>query len=209
MPASPRPPFGKTKRAVIRLPTSVHDDRIRCSRSPDSAFNFPRITHLRIPANVNARRSATTFLGEFPPIGFATGARVLPVTSCSKSTAILPVERVGGVLCRPRRCGKRASTAVHSAASVSCAFSMPPARSIGRPRRDWRRAGSGLASLRGCRPAWDAHVVSRVRVFGARCVRRSDRPCNSMRCASWSRRSQMASAWLASPMTACQSVTGN
>ena len=30
-----------------------------------------------------------------------------------------------------------------------------------------------------------------------------------MRCASWSRRSQMASAWLGSPMTACQSVTGN
>ena len=26
-------------------------------------------------------------------------------------------------------------------------------RSIGRPRRDWRRAGPGLASLRGCRPA--------------------------------------------------------
>ena len=102
---------------------------------------------------MNARRSAATLVGQFSPIGFATGARVLPVTSCSKSTTILPVERVGGVLCRPRRCGKRASTPVHSAASVSCAFSIPPARSIGRPRRDWRRAGPGLASLRGCRPA--------------------------------------------------------
>ena len=88
------------------------------------------------------------------------------MTSCSKSTTILPVERVGGVLCRPRRCGKRASTPVHSAASVSCAFSMPPARSIGRPRRDWRRAGPGLASLPGCRPALGCS--SRLRRAGLR-----------------------------------------
>ena len=84
-------------------------------------------------------------VGRFPPIGFATGARVLLVKSCSKSTTILPVERVGGVLRRPRRCGKRTSTPMHSATSVSCAFSIPPARSIGRPRRDWRRAGPGDA----------------------------------------------------------------
>ena len=62
---------------------------------------------------------------------------------------------------------------------------------------------------RGAGRRWDAHVVSDVRVFGARCVRRIERRFISMRCASWSRRSQMASAWLESPMTACQSVTGN
>ena len=119
----------------------------------DSAY-FAEVEHrfrgsgTRIPAKWNARRSAATLVGQCPPIGFATGARVLPVTSCSKSTTILPVERVGGVLCRPRRCGKRASTAVHSAASVSCAFSIPPARSIGRPRRGLaaRGTGSGLAA---------------------------------------------------------------
>ena len=65
---------------------------------------------------------------------------MLPVASCSKSTTILPVGRVGGVLCRPSRGGKRASTRVQSTASVSCAFSMPPARSIGRP------APAGLAA---------------------------------------------------------------
>ena len=75
------------------------------------------------------RRCAVSVL----PIGFATGARDAIRDSCSKSTTILPVERMGGVLCRPRRCGKRASTPVHSGASVSCAFSIPPVRSIGRP----------------------------------------------------------------------------
>ena len=37
--ASPSP--RRTKRAPIRLPTSVHRDRISCSTSPDPAFNFP------------------------------------------------------------------------------------------------------------------------------------------------------------------------
>ena len=55
----------------------------------------------------------------------------------------------------------------------------------------------------------DRHVVSFRRLAGASCVRRIERPLSSMRCASWSRRSQMASAWLGSPMTACQSVTGS
>ena len=68
------------------------------------------------------------------------GARDATVASCSKSTTILPVGRVGGVLCRPSRGGKRASTRVQSTASVSCAFSMPRARSIGRP------APAGLAA---------------------------------------------------------------
>ena len=35
------PSFRKAKRAVIRLPTSVHDDRNGCSTSPDSVFNIP------------------------------------------------------------------------------------------------------------------------------------------------------------------------
>ena len=54
-----------------------------------------------------------------------------------------------------------------------------------------------------------AHLVSPARVFGVRCVRRIEWPLSSMRCASWSSRSQIASAWLGSPMTACQSVTSN
>ena len=102
----------------------------------------------RIPAKWNARRSAATFLGQFPPIGSQPAHEIQAVTSCSKST-ILPVGRVGGVLCRPRRGGKRASTRVQSAASVSCAFSMPPVRSIGRPAPAGlaaRGAGSGLAA---------------------------------------------------------------
>ena len=38
------------------------------------------------------------------------------------------------------------------------------------------------------------HVVSFGRLFGASCVRRIEAPLSSMRCASWSRRSPMASA---------------
>ena len=87
--------------------------------------------------------------------------------------------------------GKRASTRVQSAASVSCAFSMPPVRSIGRPAPVGlavRGTGSGLAV--GVQAGvCDAYVVSDVRVFGARCVRRIERRFISMRCASWSRRS--------------------
>ena len=52
------------------------------------------------------------------------------------------------------------------------------------------------------------HVVFFGRLAGASCVRRIEWPLSSMRCASWSKRSQIASAWLGSPMTACQSVTG-
>ena len=41
VPTSPCPPFGKAKRAVIRLPTSVHDDRICCSTSPHWGVQDP------------------------------------------------------------------------------------------------------------------------------------------------------------------------
>ena len=41
LPTSPCPPFGKAKRAVIRLPTSVHDDRICCSTSPHWSVQDP------------------------------------------------------------------------------------------------------------------------------------------------------------------------
>ena len=40
---------------------------------------------------------------------------------------------------------------------------------------------------RGAGRRWDADVVSGVRVFGARCVRRIELKDRSMRCASWSR----------------------
>ena len=41
VPTSPCPLFGKAKRAVIRLPTSVHDDRICCSTSPHWGVQDP------------------------------------------------------------------------------------------------------------------------------------------------------------------------
>ena len=91
------------------------------------------------------RRSSASFR----PSVSQPAHEIQAVTSCSKSITILPVGRVGGVLCRPRRGGKRASTRVQSAASVSCAFSMPPVRSIGRPAPAGlaaRGTGSGLAA---------------------------------------------------------------
>ena len=69
MPASPRPPVERAKACWIRLPTSVHDDRNRCSTSrnrrstspetgvqlpPKSVFNFPRKTHWKHAARHRA-----------------------------------------------------------------------------------------------------------------------------------------------------------
>ena len=55
------------------------------------------------------------------------------------------------------------------------------------------QAARARRERRGCRRR-DAHVVSFWPLAGASCVRRIERPFRSMRCASWSRRSQMASA---------------
>ena len=74
MPASPRPPVKRAKRAAVRLPTSVHDPRNRCSTSsgfdvplpgfrvplpgidiplpPESAFHFVRITQAICPSSL-------------------------------------------------------------------------------------------------------------------------------------------------------------
>ena len=102
----------------------------------------------------------------------------------------------GGLRRHPRRRGRRRARG-HSGpgarprgAGASGDFGRNPVRSVRVPPR---RRGGGRR--------WDAHVVSVVRAFGARCVRRIERPFSSMRWASWSRRWQMASAWLASPMT--------
>ena len=51
------PPFGKAKRAVIRLPTSVHDDRICCSTS--------RIAHLYGDPTLSVSRCPTGRRQEF------------------------------------------------------------------------------------------------------------------------------------------------
>ena len=72
----------------------------------------------------------------------------------------------------------------------------------------WRGCEGSGSSRSGSRRS-RAHAVSFLRLPGASCVRRIERPFSSMRCASWSRRSQIASAWFGSPMTACQSVTGS
>ena len=46
VPASLRPPLGKAKRAAVRLPTSVHDPRSRCSTS--SGIDVP-LPGIRVP----------------------------------------------------------------------------------------------------------------------------------------------------------------
>ena len=99
------------------------------------------------------------------------------------------------------------------------AFSMPAAGSTGlRPRKRPRR----LSEIRRSRSrSYDRtsdfkssersdvdHGLAFGVVFGAAFVFRIERPLSSMRWALWSRRSQMASAWLGSPITPCQSLTG-
>ena len=134
-----------------RRPGGGSDNRATSSGSPPNRSlarfrSVPAAADTRFTRNVPADR---TLAGGvlLPHSARSVGAvspcpahEMLPVASCSKSTTILPVGRVGGVLCRPSRGGKRASTRVQSTASVSCAFSMPPARSIGRP------APAGLAA---------------------------------------------------------------
>ena len=56
---------------------------------------------------------------------------------------------------------------------------------------------------------WDADVVSDVRVFGARCVRRIELKDRSMRCASWSRPVAWRRLGWRRRWTASWSVTGN
>ena len=53
------------------------------------------------------------------------------------------------------------------------------------------------------------HASGLAVVFGAAFVRRIEGPVSSRRWASCSSRSQIASAWLGSPMPACQSVAGS
>ena len=99
-------------------------------------------------------------------------------------------------------------------ATVATVEATPREHTIG-PSNSAR--GAETSSLQACfrpvsigkSPGNQIHVVFGVRVVGASCVRRMERPLSSMRWASWSRRSQMASAWLGSPMTVCQSVTGS
>ena len=92
----------------------------------------------------------------------------------------------GRRLRRPRGCGKRAATMTQLLRVYRTRFPYP--------RRD-PHAGRTRGDGRGCRRSMDdAHVVCRVRVFGASCVRRIERPLSSMRWASWSRRPGMASA---------------
>ena len=120
----------------VRRPIDHWLDSGRSPRPPTPASPATSPPTGRWPGGVLLPHSARS-VGAVSP---CPAHEMLPVASCSKSTTILPVGRVGGVLCRPSRGGKRASTRVQSTASVSCAFSMPPARSIGRP------APAGLAA---------------------------------------------------------------
>ena len=82
-----------------------------------------------------------------------------------------------------KRCGKRAQATVALCRTHLARFPCPVAihRPVGAEGLVARAAGLQA----------DAHVDG---VFGASCVRRIERPLSSMRCASRSRRSQMASA---------------
>ena len=55
-----RPPLGKAKRAAVRLPTSVHDPRSRCSTSSGIDVPLPGIRDLRgvstVRAGIDVRR---------------------------------------------------------------------------------------------------------------------------------------------------------
>ena len=98
-------------------------------------------------------------------------------------TTRMRVEGVGGVLCRPRTCGKRVSTTMQWLRSVSHAFSIGPARST---RRSDPTGRTHVSPAR-----WTMLMSSSAFGLSARpCVRRMERPLSSMRWASWSRRSQ-------------------
>ena len=139
-------------------------------------------------------------VGQLPPIGVVASGRISYCAVVSVSIDEVACGSCGRRVRRPRWLwGNALSATAQLPPSVSRAFPWhrqdPQAV---RARRE-RRASRGR----------DRHVVSFRRLAGASCVRRIERPLSSMRCASWSRRSQMASAWLGSPMTACQSVTGS
>ena len=116
---------------------------------------------------------------------------------------------------RPQRCGKRAPRC--RSPSQSCDRVFHAAGRIHRPSATIRptRMPQERRSRRRptCAPPrrspWTGHGVAFADVFGAAFVRRIEGPFSSMRCVSWSNRSQIASAWLGSPITPCQSVTGS
>jgi hypothetical protein len=72
---------------------------------------------------------------------------------------------------------------------------------------------AGLGTIRSIPPEIarseaTGHGVAWLAVSGEALVLRMDGPLSSMRCALWSRRSQMASARVGSPIPACQSRAG-
>ena len=138
-----------------------------------------------IPANVNARRSVATCAVSFlPAVALRNGSSRSYLDVLIESTTKVPVEPVGAVCGVQGVAGNAPSGSRQSPPGVSPAFSQ---------HRQDPQAARARRERRGCRRR-DAHVVSFWPLAGPSCVRRIERPFRSMRCASWSRRSQMASA---------------
>ena len=82
----------------------------------------------RIPAKWNARRSVATFVGQFPPLGVATGLQDSTRDVVFESMDEDACGACGRRLRRPRCCGKRAFGDRSVAPNASRAFSTTPAR---------------------------------------------------------------------------------